>query len=32
LWSIVVIALSVLVIFGLTTKWDEAQADLSGPV
>lgn len=31
LWSIVVIALSVLVIFALTARWDEAQADLSGP-
>jgi hypothetical protein len=31
LWSILVIGLSVLVIFALSARWDEAQADLSGP-
>jgi hypothetical protein len=31
LWSILVIGLSVVVIFALTARWDEAQADLEGP-
>jgi hypothetical protein len=31
LWSILVIGISILVIFALTARWDEAQADLEGP-
>lgn len=31
-WSLIVIGLSALVVFALAARWDEAQADLSGPV
>ena len=31
LWSLIVIGLSVLVLFALSARWDEAQADMSGP-
>jgi len=31
LWSLIVIGLSVLVIYTLAARWDQAQADLSGP-
>jgi hypothetical protein len=31
LWGILIMGLSVLVIFALAARWDEAQADMSGP-
>lgn len=31
LWSILVIAVSIFVIFSLTVRWEVAQADLEGP-
>ena len=32
LWSILVVALCVLVIFALSARWDAAQADMAGTV